>query len=254
VIDLAGRVALVTGGAGTLGRALATVLLEHGMTVVIADLDADRLKDAEQRLGSPPGLSSVALDVSEPAAWDRAIGKVESQHGPIALLCNNAGLASARAPLIDLPPERWSRMIAVSLTGAFLGTRAVAPRMIAAGKGHILNTASMGGLLAQKGLGEYCAAKAGVVSLSETFRAELAPQGVGVSVLCPGAIGHEVGHVPVDGEASAADGRMDPVAGMRLAIDAMLAGAFYIFTHPDGRDAVARRSERLLAAFDRIMP
>jgi NAD(P)-dependent dehydrogenase (short-subunit alcohol dehydrogenase family) len=254
VIALAGKAALVTGGAGTLGRALARVLLDAGMRVAIADLDEARLEAAARMLGAPEALSQIVLDVADPNDWRRAADALEARIGPIALLCNNAGVAGARAPLLDLPVERWNRMLEVNLTGVFLGARLFAPRMIAAGGGHILNTASMGGLLAQKGLGEYCAAKAGVIRLSETLHAELAPRGVGVSVLCPGAIGHPVGHAAVAGEPAAASGRMDPVEGVRIALAAMLSGEFYLFTHPDARPHVARYGERLLAAYDRVAP
>ncbi len=249
---LAGRHALVTGGAGSLGRALAAVLLERGMTVTLADLDEKRLADADTQLGSPAALSRVVFDVAEPEAWTRALDETETAHGPVWLLCNNAGIPAQRAPLLSLAPDQWTRMMAVNLSSVYLGAWAAAPRMIAAGGGRILNTASIGGLLAQPGRGEYCAAKAGVISLSETLRAELEPHGVGVSVFCPGAIGHAVGYRWRPGDPPAATGRLDPRAGAETAIGAMLAGEFYLFTHRSDRDAVNRRCARLLAAFDRL--
>ena len=252
MIELAGRAALVTGGAGTLGRALAQVLIEHGMRVAIADISEERLALAAHMLGSPPGLILQLLDVTDPASWRRATDAAETRIGPIALLCNNAGIAGARAPMLDLTVERWRDMLDVGLTGIFLGIREIAPRMIARREGHILNSASLGGLLAQKDHGDYCAAKAGVIRLSEVLRTEVAAHGVGVSVLCPGAIGHPVGHVPTETDPPAAEGRMDPVLGIRVALNAMLNGEFYLFTHSEARAPIARHAERVLAAFDRL--
>jgi NAD(P)-dependent dehydrogenase (short-subunit alcohol dehydrogenase family) len=222
VIELAGRAALVTGGADTLGRALAQVLIEHGMRVAIADINEARL--AAHMLGSPPALSLQLLDVTDPPAWRRATDAVEARIGPIALLCNNAGIAGARAPMLDLTVYRWRHMLDVGLTGIFLGICEIAPRMIARREGHILNSASLGGFLAQKDHGDYCAAKAGVIRLSEVLRTEVEAHGIRGSVLCPGAIGHPVGHVPAETDPSAAEGRMDPVLGVRAALNAMLGG------------------------------
>jgi NAD(P)-dependent dehydrogenase (short-subunit alcohol dehydrogenase family) len=251
MIHLADRHALITGGAGTLGRALASVLLDRGMRVTLADLDDNRLAAAVARLPKRSTVSTIVLDVANPANWRRAVETAELRYGPVGLLCNNAGIAPRRKPLMALDIDEWEAMIAINLTSVFLGTREVVPRMAKAGFGHILNVSSMGGWIAQPERGEYCAAKAGVINLSETLRTELGEMGIGVSVLCPGAIGHEVGHIPISDEARAAEGRMDPVAGMKRAIEALIAGEFYLVTHPQAKPLVADRCNHILDAFDR---
>jgi NAD(P)-dependent dehydrogenase (short-subunit alcohol dehydrogenase family) len=250
MIHLADRHALITGGAGTLGRALASVLLDRGMRVTLADLDENRLA-AVARLHERSAVSTIVLDVTNASSWREAVETAQLRHGPVGLLCNNAGIAPRRKPLMALGTDEWHAMIAVNLTSVFLGTREVVSHMAKTGFGHILNVSSMGGWIVQPERGEYCAAKAGVISLSETLRTELREMGIGVSVLCPGAIGHEVGHIPVSGEASAAAGRMDPVAGVKRAIDALIAGEFYLVTHPQAKSLVAERCNHILDSFDR---
>jgi len=244
--------ALVTGGAGTLGQEIARNLLSRGAKVIIADLDRERLRATQERLGNPEGLSALTLDVASEESWNEALEEAESRLGPIALLCNNAAVASDRQSVTAMSVDAWLRALAVNLTGVFLGARTFLPGMIARDGGYLLNVASIGGMLSQPGRGEYCAAKAGVISLSETLAAELDGTGVRVSVLCPGAIGHPVGHVFRQGQASAAPGRLDPAIAVQRAIDAMLAGHFYLFTEADRRDLVAERHGRILAGFERL--
>jgi NAD(P)-dependent dehydrogenase (short-subunit alcohol dehydrogenase family) len=250
LIELAGGRALVTGGAGTLGKALARVLLDRGMRVLLVDRDEDRLRDAAASLGHPEGLSWHLLDVADPRGWAALADAIDAEGPPIRLLVNNACPPSARRPLVEIDPAEWSALIGVGLTGAFLGIRNFAPRMAAAGRGHILNIASMAALGPLPDHGDYAAAKAGLLSLSETLRIELAGSGVGVSVACPGAIGHPLGHVAGVSDPAAAPGRMDPVAGMVFVVDAMLAGHFLILTHGEGAEAAARRAGEIAAAFD----
>lgn len=252
MIDLAGGRALVTGGAGTLGKALARVLLDRGMRVLLLDRDEDRLRAAAASLGDPGKLEWRRVDVADPRAWAALADAIDGEGDPIRLLVNNACPPSARRPLIEIDPAEWSALIGVGLTGAFLGIRSFAPRMAAAGGGHILNVASMAALGPLPDHGDYAAAKAGLLSLSETLRIELAGSGIGVSVACPGAIGHPLGHVAGIGDPAAAPGRMDPVAGMGFVVDAMMAGHFLILTHGDGAAAAADRAAEIAAAFDHV--
>ncbi|QTH21199.1 SDR family oxidoreductase [Rhizorhabdus wittichii] len=251
MIELAGGRALVTGGAGTLGKALARVLLDRGMAVLLTDRDEDRLRDAIARLGHPKDLDWRVLDVADPQGWAALGEAIDADVAPIRLLVNNACPPSARRPLTEIAPADWQSLIAAGLTGPFLGVRTFAPRMAASGGGHILNIASMAALGPLPDHGDYAAAKAGLLSLSETLRIELADSGVGVSVACPGAIGHPLGHAGCAADPAAAPGRMDPVAGMGFVIDAMQAGRFLILTHGDGADAIACRADEIAVAFDR---
>lgn len=245
--------ALITGGAGTLGRALATVLLARGFAIVLTDRDDARLEMARRELGNPAGLSVRRLDVTDADAWSTLADEIETVDGPVTVLVNNACLPSARRPLIGITPAEWTALVAVALTGPFLGARAFGARMAARGSGHILNMASLAGLRGMADHGDYAAAKAGLISLSETLRDELGPAGVCVSVACPGAIGHPLGHMGSPGAGTAAPGRMDPVSGMAGVVDAMLAGQFYIMTHRTTRTLIERRGSELLAACDRAM-
>ncbi|QEH81691.1 SDR family oxidoreductase [Sphingomonas sp. C8-2] len=252
LIELAGGRALVTGGAGTLGKALARVLLDRGMTVLLADRDESRLRDAVVRLGRPEGLDWRILDVADPRSWAALSEAIDADAAPIRLLVNNACPPSARRPLIEIAPAEWQSLIAAGLTGPFLGVRTFAPRMAAKGGGHILNIASMAALGPLPDHGDFAAAKAGLLSLSETLAIELAGSGVGVSVACPGAIGHPLGHVAAAADPPSVPGRMDPVAGMGFVIDAMLAGHFLIMTDGNGA-AAARRGEMIRTAFDHAL-
>jgi NAD(P)-dependent dehydrogenase (short-subunit alcohol dehydrogenase family) len=248
-MDVAGKVAFITGGAGVIGLAMAQVFLDAGMRVALADRDPATLAEGVERLGDRPGLFAVAHDVADPASWEDTISRVEPALGPISLLCNNAGVASARKPIHEIDIAAWDRIMAVNLRGVFLGVRTLAPRMIAQSGGHIVNTASMSGMLGVTGLGDYTAMKFGVVGLSETLRAELAPHGVGVSILCPGSTGAGVGRTPAQNREAVAAGNMDPLWVARRVLAAVRANELYVFTHPEYRALVAARAEMLLAAF-----
>jgi NAD(P)-dependent dehydrogenase (short-subunit alcohol dehydrogenase family) len=180
------RHAFITGGASGIGLAVAKALASRGLRVTVADVNADALAAAVAAQGD--GFRGVVLDVRDRAGWAAAKAEAEVAFGPVDLLFNNAGIASFGIELADMEPEVFDRLIAVDLTGVFNGISAFAADMRARGAGHIINTSSMSGICApSNGIGgSYAAAKFGVVGLSETLRLELAPHGVGVSVLCPG--------------------------------------------------------------------
>jgi len=178
--------AFITGGASGIGLAIAKALAGRGVSVTIADVNAEAL-DAAVAAGGK-NFRSVVLDVRDRAAWAAAKRDAEAAFGPVDILANNAGIASFGIELADMEPEIFDRLIAVDLTGVFNGISAFAADMRARGQGHIVNTSSMAGICSpSNGIGgSYSAAKFGVVGLSETLRLELAPHGVGVSILCPG--------------------------------------------------------------------
>lgn len=237
--------ALVTGGAGTLGQALAAQLLARGTHVVLTDLDEDALEAVRARLGHPAGLTTRVLDVTCERAWWDLAAICEATGTPIDLLVNNACLPSARRNLIAIDAAHWSSVIDVGLTGAFLGIRAFVPAMIIREHGRVLNIASLAGLGSCPQHGDYAAAKAALISVSETLRDELVDTGVRVAVACPGPIGRPVGHARQDGESDRAAGRMDPASGMAHVLDAMSAGTFYILTHSGSSEALAARTRSL---------
>lgn len=243
--------AVITGGGGTLGRALALVLLKRGISVALADQDTERLERAAQMLETPTGLTLHVLDVADEAAWlDLAAQLNRQTEAPVSLLVNNACLPSARKPILEIDARQWIAMLSVGLTGAFLGIRAFAPAMIERGHGHIINIASQAGLQGLDEHGDYAAAKAGLINLSETLRRELQPHGIEVSVACPGPIGHPLGHVAGSADPESAQGRMDPLLGMAHVVEAALAGACYVMTHSDTRSVIVPRAVALTAACD----
>jgi NAD(P)-dependent dehydrogenase (short-subunit alcohol dehydrogenase family) len=265
--ELSGRVAFVTGGASGIGLGLAQALLAAGMKVAIADINQTALAEAAASLGA--GAMPVVLDIASAAGWQAALDAVEARLGPVALLCNNAGLGQGRradgGPVLmaEMPEEVWKLVIDTNLHGTYLGIRAAVPRMIAAGRGgHVVNTASMAGLIAPAGLTAYAASKYAVVGLSEALRAELAPRGIGVSVLCPGAVSTNfyvtsaerreavMGNAPAfaPGRTDSA-ARMDPRSVGEHVVQGVRANHLYIMTHPEYRPLVEARFAAINGGF-----
>ncbi len=175
--------ALVTGGGSGLGRELCIALAARGQRVVIADRDVDA---AAQTLGllAGDGHRVEALDVADAHSWAALQERLRGQGIRIDWLANNAGVASG-GEMAQVPLAEWSRVLAVNLTGVYLGVATFAADMAVAGRGRILNVASFAGLAGSPLLGAYGVSKAGVVALSESLRVEMAARGVSVHVLCP---------------------------------------------------------------------
>lgn len=184
-----GRVAIVTGAASGIGRALSAALVRRGATVVLADVDDAGVKTAADALAAgPPGRASgVALDVTDRDAVAELVERTARDHGHLDLLCNNAGVGIA-GPVEELTPAHWERALDVNLRGVIHGVTAAYPLMVRQGRGHIVNTASLAGLVPSPMLTPYGATKHAVVGLSTSLRMEGAAKGVRVSVVCPGVI------------------------------------------------------------------
>jgi NAD(P)-dependent dehydrogenase (short-subunit alcohol dehydrogenase family) len=180
-----GKVAVVTGGASGIGRALASALHARGSRVVLADQDAPTLARTAEALG--PGASPVVLDVRDRTAVQAAIDAVMAEHGRLDLLFNNAGI-SLGGQTHEMSGEYWDRILDVNLVGVVNGLLAAYPLMVEQGFGHIVNTASGAGLVGPPLTVAYSTTKHAVVGLSTTLRPEAAMHGVRVSVLCPGAV------------------------------------------------------------------
>jgi NAD(P)-dependent dehydrogenase (short-subunit alcohol dehydrogenase family) len=169
---------LVTGAASGLGLALASALAARGDRVLATDLALER-PDAV-----PAGVGYLALDVRSDTDWALALEHVRSTWGGLDLLVNNAGVAAGGR--IDVATmEEWHRIVDINLLGVVRGCRTFTPLLKAQGSGHIVNTASLAGLVHAPGMAAYNSVKAGVVALSETLSHELAPFGIAVSVVCP---------------------------------------------------------------------
>lgn len=190
VIDLDGRVALVTGGARGIGEAYVRALHAAGARVVIADLLDDEAARLQAELGA--GALAVHLDVTDEVQWDAGIHAARAAFGGVDVLVNNAGIVNA-APIEHLTTAKWDAVIAVNLTGVFFGCRAVVPVMkeqfARTGRGgSIINISSVEGMRGSRGLHGYTAAKFGVRGLSQSLAVELGPSGIRVNSVHPGFI------------------------------------------------------------------
>ncbi|MGI9002884.1 MAG: SDR family NAD(P)-dependent oxidoreductase [Pseudonocardia sp.] len=183
------RIAVVTGGASGIGYALATALVARGDSVTIADLDRNRAVQAAEKLGAahPGQVRGAAVDVRDAAAVAALIRSVTDQHGRLDLLFNNAGIG-VNGAAEEHTLDHWNRAIDINLRGVVHGVHAAYPIMLEQGFGHIVNTASLAGLVPSPNKPAYTATKSAVVGLSLALRSEAASRGVRVSVVCPGYV------------------------------------------------------------------
>lgn len=185
---VAGKVVLVTGGASGIGAALVTRLVEGGAEVWIADRQLELSEQLAERLRRRDStVHTIELDVRSYPSFQDAIGEVVSCSGRIDYLFNNAGIGVG-GEVDSYAVEDWTDVFDVNLVGVVHGIQAAYPAMIKQGHGHIVNTASMAGLIASPGMASYSASKHAVVGLSKALRIEAKRHGVKVAVLCPGVI------------------------------------------------------------------
>ena len=177
-----GKVALVTGASGGIGRATADRLAAEGASVVMVDL----AECAAPQVGGPH--LSIACDVSDEAAVQACIAQVLDRFGHIDVLCNNAGITCTHAPITDIDSADWARVMGVNLFGTAHFIKHAAPSMIARKTGAIVNTASVAGIRSGAGGNVYSASKAGVINLTQTTACDLGGHGIRVNAVCPGLI------------------------------------------------------------------
>jgi glucose 1-dehydrogenase len=187
---LEGAVAVVTGAAAGIGLASARKLSDLGARVALLDLESERLVQLAAGLGA--ACLPVPCDISDEASVRAAIGQVTARLGPVSVLHNNAGICLNRGtgdgPAHSLELASWDRTIAVNLTGCFLVAKHVLPAMLAAGRGSIINTASVGGAFFGTQNFAYSASKAGVVGMTRALAAQYGGRGVRANAICPGSI------------------------------------------------------------------
>ena len=186
LFSLEGRVALVTGSAQGLGFTIARGMLDAGAKVVLSDVSAAALEKAKAALAAE-GLEAAAyvFDISDEAQVTQAVAAIEKEVGPIDILVNNAG-SHKRSLLIDMPVENWRKVIDVNLSGAFIVGRAVARGMIARKYGKIINIASINAMMVRPNIGNYCAAKGGIVTLTKSMATEWGAYNINVNAIGPG--------------------------------------------------------------------
>lgn len=183
----AGSTAIVTGGGSGIGAALGAALVSAGATVVLADLDGASAEKVAANLTGSGSARGARLDVTDAAAVQALVDEVVAEHGRLDLMFNNAGI-SLIGETQDLTLPQWDAIIDVNIRGVVHGVAAAYPVMISQGSGSIVNTASMGGLMAAGLLTSYVMTKHAVVGLSLALRSEAAAYGVGVTAICPAAV------------------------------------------------------------------
>ena len=189
-VDLAGQVAVVTGGAAGIGRAIACLLAENGARVVIVDVDTEGARSTASQIAAE-GRSCVELvaDVANPAQMDAVSEQVLGRFGRLDILINNAGINTRRdrVPIHEYKLEDWNKIVEVDLTGVFVASRALVPAMLRNNRGRIVNISSIAGLVPLRLQSAFVAAKAGVVNLTRSMALELGPQGILVNAVAPGS-------------------------------------------------------------------
>ena len=182
-IDLAGQVAVVTGGAQGLGFAIAQRLVTSGAKVSLWDRDADVLQQAKAALGE--AASSLVVDITDLPGLTAAHAQVEADFGKVSILVNSAGIAGTNATLEDYDPEEWRRVVEINLNGTFYVNKVVIASMKAANYGRIVNISSVAGKEGNPNLSAYSAAKAGVIGLTKSLGKELAKYDIAVNAITP---------------------------------------------------------------------
>jgi len=236
-MELNGKVAVITGGSGGIGPAMARAFLDEGAkAVVLADLDAAAVARAARELG----CDGMACDVTDEAQVIALVERTRQQHGPIDLFCSNAG-AGGQGLLTDAPNAVWQKQWELHVMAHVYAARAVLPAMIERGSGYLLNTASAAGLLAALGSGPYTGTKAAAVKLAEFIAITHGDDGIKVSVLCPQGVNTAMAPRRLgDGQT---DGIIEPAQLAGTVVEALRAERFYVLPHPEVEEYVRRKGD-----------
>lgn len=264
--NVSGKTAVITGGASGIGFGMAQVFADAGMNLILLDVEADALTKAADTLRSTGAKAEpYMVDVTDRDAMALVAKEAVKPFGAVHLLCNNAGV-NAMGPFEELSYKDWDWVMSVNVNGVVNGVVSFLPELKKHGSdAHIVNTASVGGLIGMPNLTIYNASKFAVVGFSEALRADLMECGVGVSVLCPGVVKSNLasssrnrpshlkddpnaGEV-IDGAAESIEAGTDPIDLGRHVLQSIQDNEFFICTHPEFRDALKIRHAAIDAAF-----
>ncbi len=273
--QLAGKTAFVTGGASGIGLALGRVFAEAGMKVMLADIEAAALDAAVKSFSRDVDVRGVPCDVADPESVERAAKTAFEAYGNVHILCNNAGVGGGSG-IDEISLATWRWVLDVNLMGVVHGIHAFLPHIRKHGEGgHIVNTASMAGMNSGLGFSPYAASKFAVVNISEGLAKQLAPLGIGVTVLCPGFVrtriweasrnrqdrygpaarpepGSPAGKLAAHLAELGASG-LDPADVAAQVLAAIRNDELYVFTHHsrEWRAELEERFDAILAAMDK---
>lgn len=256
--QLEGKTAIVTGGAGGLGKAMAARFLAEGMSVVIADIEKSALDAAAEELSAGAAeVLPVVTDVTDPSSVEALAEQATRRFGSYHVVCNNAGVGGHFGLSWELPVEEWRWILDVNVWGVIHGIRTFVPALVAQNEGHVVNTASLAGWQGPPAMAAYSASKHAVLAISESLRSELelSGTGVGVSALCPGMVNSGImssernwpsrlGEMPsvrstpltstIENllRTGTTEGDVDPPAVAQVVVEGIQANRFILSTHP----------------------
>lgn len=262
--DLAGKVALVTGGAGGIGGAIAEALVQRGARVAIADINLERAEAVAARLhqgAGRPQTMAVPLDVTDPESWAAARSALEAVLGPCDILVSNAGVAyTGTIESIDVAAWKW--VYDVNFMGSLYGVQTFMPGMRAKGAGHVVLTSSITALHPFATQAAYTSSKAALLNFGTVLKQELEGTDIGVSVLCPGIVDTQLRENAVEARPDDLKAAQEPESGLsvklgmaapfvgRAVADAVQENRFFIFTHADYAESVRSDRDLMLAAME----
>jgi NAD(P)-dependent dehydrogenase (short-subunit alcohol dehydrogenase family) len=272
-MDIAGKVAIVTGAASGVGLGIATALAEAGAKVALADIQKAAVEQAAHGLAAAgKSVVPVVIDVSDDESVAAAAREVERAFGKLHIACNNAGVPLHGTKLVDVRLDEWDWLIGVNIYGVIHGIRHFVPAILKHGEGgHVVNTSSGSGLHVRRGTnqGAYAMSKYAVLALSEALEIELEGTNVGVTVLCPGAVDTNISegaknrpermggafHREQDAflrERLAREG-MAPVEVGRKVVGAIRDGQFFLFVSNLPHEVIEARQQRISAAIAQFL-
>ncbi len=211
--SLAGEVALVTGGARGIGRAIVDLFLAEGAAVAFCDRDEDAGRSVEAELGG--AASFWAADVASEADVTAFVAGARERHGPPTVLVNNAGV-NANFDAVEMTEEEWDRFFGIDLKAAWLGAKHTLPHMLEAGRGSIVNVSSLHGFATLEGFFPYAAAKSGLLGLTRSLALDYGPRGIRVNCVAPGFIRTRLVQESIDRADDTAAAERAMVAGVAL--------------------------------------